>query len=88
MELSGVIAANDALENEVINRSKTLISQNEYCTNQFKQLQERINQQSDENTEIRLAADQHQNVLKIESAKFQIEKQNLEFYINRLRGNQ
>jgi uncharacterized protein YpmS len=49
-------------------------------------LQKRIDQQSNENNEIRLTAIQNQSNLQIQIEKLQLEKQNMEFYIQQSRS--
>jgi hypothetical protein len=88
MELSSVIAANSALELDVTNRINRLISLINNLTEQIYHLQQRINQQSNETNEMKIAQVQQLGALQIEIAKLQLEKQNMEMYINQLRSSQ
>jgi hypothetical protein len=88
MELSSIVAANSALETDVSNRINTLTNLINNLTEQINSLQQRINQQSNESYEMKIVSIQQIGELQLQIAKLQLEKQNMEMYIQQIRSNQ
>jgi hypothetical protein len=88
MELSSVVAANSALELDITNRIGTLTNLINNLTEQINSLQPQINQQSNETNAMKVAQLQQLSNFQIEIAKLQLEKQNMEMYINQVRNSQ
>jgi hypothetical protein len=88
MELSSVVAANSSLKLDVTNRNNTLVNFINMLTEQIYNLQQRINQQSNESDHMKIAQIQQLGELQVQIAKLELEKQNMEMYINQIRSNQ
>jgi hypothetical protein len=88
MELSSVTATNSALELDVTNRIGTITNSINNLTEQINSLQQLINQQSNESDQMKIAQVQQLGELQIQIAKLELEKQNMNMYINQIRSNQ
>jgi hypothetical protein len=84
MELSSTLAAFSAYEIDASHRITNLINFINNLTTQLQELQQRINQQSNETKEMKVVSIQQLNALQVEIANLQLEKQNMEIYINHI----
>ena len=88
MELSSVVSQNGVFEADARSRITTLMNLINNLTEQIDNLQQMINQQSNESEQMKIAQVQQLGNLQLEILKLQLEKQNMEMFINQLRNVQ